>query len=157
MNIIVKGFKDQSIVTISELLAMIDVIPLHHKQSIKNIVYDPSRFYQRSYAQPKPLNRRVAAEYNRLPFSYVVVYKFTSKEQLRHMLYHEIGHHVYHHVLSSSQKKNWVTQLYASKNFISDYAKTNASEDFAETYSYFFHQPSLCAKFTDKYNFIKKI
>jgi Zn-dependent protease with chaperone function len=143
MRIIVKGFKDQSIVTIDQLLAMVEKIPLHHKQKIKNIVYDPSRFFQKSYVNPKPLNTNVAAQYNTMPWAFIVIYRFDTVKQLEHMLYHEIGHHVYNHVISSTQKKQWVTQIYPQKRFISDYAATNASEDFAETYAFYFHDNFL--------------
>lgn len=157
MRIVIKGFKDQTVVTIKELTDMIETIPLHHKQKIRNIVYDPTRFFQRSYVNPRPINTRVAAEYNTMPWAFVVVYRFDSKAQLRHMLYHEIGHHVYNYVLSSTQKKHWVTQIYPEKKFISQYASTNASEDFAETYSFFFHSPAKCRQFPHKYEFIKSI
>lgn len=157
MRIIVKGFKNQSIVTIEQLLSLVEKIPLTHKQKIKNIVYDPSRQWQRSYVVPKTVNTRVGAQYHTAPWAFIVIYQFNSIAELTHMLYHEIGHHVYQHVLTSSQKKHWVTQIYPQKKFISDYAATNANEDFAETYSFYFHDSARCRSFADKYHFIQQI
>lgn len=57
----------------------------------------------------------------------------------RQSIYHELGHDVYYHIIDDNDRKQW-KDLFNSgsgsiKDHVSNYAKTNESEDFAETFS----------------------
>ncbi|MFH1416153.1 MAG: cyclic nucleotide-binding domain-containing protein [Elusimicrobiota bacterium] len=57
---------------------------------------------------------------------------------------HEIGHNVFWNVLTDTQKQAWIELSGRSKDmndFVSNYAKTNYNEDFAETFMYFTTEP----------------
>lgn len=47
---------------------------------------------------------------------------------------HEIGHYVYFNKLSQSQRDEYEKLFAGSTVFVSDYARTNAQEDFAEMF-----------------------
>lgn len=51
-------------------------------------------------------------------------------------------------------KKKWVTEICRSAPFITLYASTNASEDFAETYASFVLQPEKLKQIPLKYQFM---
>lgn len=48
---------------------------------------------------------------------------------------HEYGHYVYYEKLSKEQRKEWRRISNLSEGYVSDYAMTNPSEDFAESYA----------------------
>jgi hypothetical protein len=75
-------------------------------------------------------------------------------DELRTKL-HETGHYVWYNRLSNSQRKEW-ERLHAVGNYVSEYAKTDALEDFAETYaSYMMGERSL--RYSRKFGFLRKI
>ncbi len=157
MKLIIKGFKKQNIIEIEDVIAVINQVPTHHKHGITTIVYDPGRFYQRSYYQTKPINYSASGEYNSIPIDHVIIYKFSSYTEFRHIVLHEIGHHVFKRIMSSVQRKTWVTEIYPNKDYVSSYAKTNAHEDFAECYASFYTNHESLRKISTKYHYIKKI
>ncbi|WP_199611741.1 hypothetical protein [Flocculibacter collagenilyticus] len=156
MNIVIKGFNKQQIIAIEQISATINKIPKHHLIGLECIVYDPQRFYQRSYVSPKTINYRASGQYDNSPINYISIYKFNSFDEFTHILHHEIGHHVYTKLLNSFERKQWVTQISSKYAYISDYAKKNAAEDFAECYAYFHLKPEQLKSLSTKYDFIRK-
>lgn len=156
MSLIIKGFKKQNIVSIDALTELIKRVPKTHLQGLNTVVYDPYRFYQRSYTQPRPVNYRVAGEYDSAPIDHIAIYKFRDRKEFSHILYHEIGHHVFKRCLDSVKRKEWVTKVYPNSEHVSEYAKTNASEDFAETYAFYITNPANLASLPDKLKFMQK-
>jgi hypothetical protein len=71
------------------------------------------------------------------PKRHIEIYPCTSQGQMKHAIYHEIAHFVYFNAISAVQRKNWVTKIYPRSSFVSDYAKINAAEDFAESYAFY--------------------
>lgn len=132
---LVKGFNKQIHVTSSQVVTQIKRIPTDHRKGVTAVVYDPSRFYQRSYVAPKSINYRAAAEYKNLPVDHILLYKFSSFEEFCHSLFHEFGHHVFYRILNSIQRKEWVTKVSPTGEYVTKYAQKNASEDFAESYA----------------------
>ena len=49
---------------------------------------------------------------------------------------HEYAHVIYHEVLSEQQRKEWDNLHYNTSYFVTQYSKTNPSEDFAESFAY---------------------
>jgi hypothetical protein len=156
MPLIIKGFKKQNIISIESVVESVAALPKLHIQGLSTVVYDPIRFYQRSYAQPRSINYRVKGEYGNTPIDHIVIYKFTHKDEFEHILYHEVGHHIFRRVLDSVKRKKWVTEIYPNSNHVSEYAKTNASEDFAETYAFYIKQRERLIDIPSKLAFLNQ-
>lgn len=64
--------------------------------------------------------------------------------QMEQTLTHEVGHNVYYN-LPPEARSAWDTLSGSSQpgQFVSDYAQTNAQEDFAETYASYIRDPEL--------------
>ena len=88
---------------------------------------------------------------------HILIYKFRTKEEFKHILYHEIGHHVFRHKLNSVQRKKWVTQVYPKSAHVSEYATTNANEDFAETYAFYVQNSIRVSAIPTKLEFMQKV
>ena len=156
MSLLIKGFKKQKTISIDEVVSAINELPKSHILGLTSVVYDPNRFYQRSYVTPKPINYGVAGEYNSGLVEHILIYKFKNKFEFKHILFHEIGHHVFRCHLNSTQRKTWVTGISPKSTYVSDYAKTNANEDFAESYAYYFTDQTYLANVsTSKLHFLK--
>ena len=154
----IKNFYKQNFVTDSEIIHAIKRIPNSHLKGLEYIVYDPERFFQRSYANPKPINHAALGQYNQLPKKFITIYKISSKEDFFHVLYHEVGHHIFNHALDSKLKVQWVNDVYKnSLFFVSEYAKRNAQEDFCESYAAFYCNQKKLLKDQLKFTFIKKL
>jgi len=157
MKLLIKGFAKQSIVRPEYVKTQLLRLPKAHIASIASVVYDPSRFFQRSYFVPKVVNYRTLGEYLTTPTNHVLVYHFKSVSEFQHILFHEVGHHVFRHVLNSTERKEWVTKLYPNTKYVTDYASTNASEDFAESYSIFWQEKHLLERIPKKFKFISSL
>jgi len=157
MPLVVKGFSKQNIISPAQIETAIIHLPKHHISSLECIAFDPSRFYQRSYADPRPINYAAAGEYSRLPINHILIFNFRSQNEFLHILYHEIGHHVFKHVLDSFQRKSWVMDVSRNGEYVTEYAKTNASEDFAECYSIYLSDRERLAPIQLKYKFIENL
>lgn len=157
MPIVLKDFHKQDIISLEDVSGLIESIPSHHLKGLKYVVYDPVRFYQRSYVQPSIPNRHIKGQYFSEMLDAVIIYEIEDKELFEHILFHEVGHYVFQRILSPEQKKHWVTNLYPSRVFVSNYAKTNAQEDFAESYAFYLRKQPFSFVLRAKYNFLSKI
>lgn len=154
-KIILKDFHLQNVISVDDITAVVKGIPSAHIAGVKTIAYDPTRYHQKSYYDPKPINYFVQGEYKIGPFEHILVYKFDNLQEFRHILFHEVGHHVFMKTLSSKDKKKWVFDVYPNSQHITEYSKSNAAEDFAESYAFFLHSPNKLKKIFKKYIFIK--
>ncbi len=157
MQTLIKGFSKQDIVSVDWIVATVKRVPRHHLRNITAIVYDPGRRFQRSYFNPKPVNYSARGQYDLSPVEHILVYRFETPAECQHILFHEIGHHVYNRVITSSLKKQWVTGIYPNSKHVSEYASTNASEDFAESYAFFYTNPKRLARIREKFKFIRQL
>jgi AAA+ ATPase superfamily predicted ATPase len=153
--LIIKGFKKQTLLSIEQIVEALTYIPKNHLRGITTLVYDPQRFYQRSYTTIKPINFKAVGEYETTPLNHILIYRFASHDEFRHILYHEVGHHVFKRYLDSVQRKRWVTQIYPNSTYVSSYAKTNAAEDFAESYASYIKKSPVLSAIPSKYKFIQ--
>lgn len=151
----VSGFELQNKVSVEQLKASISQIPDSHLANLQVIKYDPTRSIQRLRAfYNGGFTGTPAGEYLS-NYQSVVIYDFIDYDQFRHILFHEIGHFVFFRVISSFTKKEWVTQIYPNSLHISDYAKRNACEDFAESYAFYLNKPDQLANIPAKFHFMR--
>jgi hypothetical protein len=78
---------------------------------------------------------------------------------MEYTLTHEVGHNVYYN-LSPEQQQQWDTMSTSSKpdQYVSDYARTNEREDFAESYAHYVRAPEdLAEASSNKFAFMKDI
>jgi hypothetical protein len=128
--------------------------PIDSKSTTFLKEYDP--FTPRSYTQLRTVNYRAVGKYDSAPIDHIAIYKFKDKTELSHILYHEIGHHVFKRYLDSVKRKEWVTKVYPNSDHVSEYAKTNVSEDFAETYTFYIANPTSLVSIPSKLKFMQK-
>lgn len=79
-------------------------------------------------------------------------------DKMKETISHEVGHNVYWNVLSDGERETWNKLSESSDNteYVSDYAKTNEREDFAETYRAYMSDPELLKEVSDqKYAFMR--
>lgn len=135
----VKGFCKQRVFSSQQIIDAIAKVPKAHLEGLEYIVYDPERFFQRTYVEPRSINYKVLGQYSKAPKKFISIHAFNSKKEFYHILYHEIGHHVFNHILPSKKRVEWVCNIYPNSDFfVSNYASKNAQEDFCESYSCFF-------------------
>ena len=80
-----------------------------------------------------------------------------SRRELFHALFHELGHFVYFRIISSVDKKQWVTRIYKSAAPVSKYGSRNAAEDFAEAFSLTLLDVEAMRKWTAKNAYIRDV
>ena len=71
------------------------------------------------------------------------------------MLFHELGHFVYFRVISSFEKKQWVTEVHPVEEAVTRYGRRNAAEDFAEAFALYVQAPGELAGLPGKYRFMR--
>lgn len=158
LNLRVSGFARQQVVTVAQVVQAIDVLPGFHLEGLNKIVYAPEFFlfdpYEAYYLGAWGVRR---GEFNQRERA-VYVGEFQTRAQLHNILFHEIGHFVFFLIISSTVKKQWVTEVSRSADCITAYASRNTSEDFAETYSAFVQDPeSLKNLIPAKYEFMRDL
>ena len=93
----------------------------------------------------------------------ITVYRQTPEgtpdaEALKDTLAHEVGHHVHLKYLGPEERRGWLSLSgeRAPEQCVSDYARTNAYEDFAETYQGYTRRPEALQQINpDKYAFMR--
>ena len=149
VHVVVRGFKDQGLVSLAEIVAAVKRLPDLHLTGLRSIAYDPKkrlvnrlrmqRQYLRHYHQDLHATR--LGEYH-TNLGAIFIFRFSGKRQLFNTIYHEIGHHVYYRIMDGVQRKIWVNELFPNSEHVTEYAGRNASEDFAESYAYYQCRPS---------------
>lgn len=149
------GFWQQSLVSNEKIIEALERLPNGHIVGLREIEYDPARETQKFYAYYLKQFRSMSAKGEFLSDRRrVVVYDFESLQQFYHVLYHELGHYVFYQVLSSEQRKEWVTKLFKHYSSVTVYGSRNASEDFAESYAVMLTKPEDLKKISAKYRFM---
>ncbi|WP_143873785.1 hypothetical protein [Catenovulum sediminis] len=128
----IKGFRSQKI-TSKHIQVMLRQVPLTHLEGLQSIVYSPRMDFIKLGVQV-PLNCKGAyyPEYRA-----VVLHQLESYDEVQHVLLHEIGHYVFYSRISSFIRKEWVQNFSSYDAHVSEYARENASEDFAESYAFY--------------------
>lgn len=148
----IKEFDNYHSLSGEQVKKIIISLPLRHIANLQSIVYSPTSEFNRLGMQvPISCQGAFYPDYRS-----VVIHQELPLEQFKHVLFHEIGHYVFHTIIGSYLKKEWVTKISRSQEYISDYARTNSSEDFSECYS--FYAQKRFEKFsgvTPKLNFMR--
>lgn len=150
MQILIAGFESQKIVSRNEVIQALLKLPELHLRGIKVVRYDPNRVIATSmtWLMDEPMAPGTRGSYYQTDnFSAVVVWKFNSKAEFYHILYHEVGHYVFMQTLQQPARNQWMYDIRKQEpQTVSQYAKKNSREDFAESYAAFVtQQPSLNA------------
>lgn len=80
-----------------------------------------------------------------------------NREMMEHTLVHEVGHNVYYN-MGEQKISSWeqISSNSAPKQYVSNYARTNVREDFAESYATFVRDPILLQEVSpQKFAFMK--
>jgi hypothetical protein len=155
LNLKIAGFSRQSIVSISQIVQAIDLLPAFHLEGLREIVYAPD---WNPTLTPDPCSPRppgqVKGEFRQRERR-IIFFDFDSADLFYQVLYHEIGHFVFFLALNSKVKKHWVTEIYPRSACITPYGTVNASEDFAETYACYVRDPEALKQLPEKYAFMR--
>ncbi len=151
----IRGFSRQQIITLDEVTRAIDTLPRQHLGGIREIRYQDNHEYYAPNGEyllsTPPSTKGVFVPEQRA----ILIHSCTDSDEFLHILYHEIGHYVFHTVLNGAQRKTWVTELHPDTKTVTRYAKTNAGEDFAESYAHFVLDPKQLEKLYRKYRFMR--
>lgn len=156
LHLRITGFDLQSIITVNNIVEKINHIPTWHLAGLKEIRYDPNRetinlITKSPTRVESPNTKGIYLQGYRT----IAIYDFKSEKELFTILFHELGHYVYYTIINSIIKKKWVTEVHPVKKYVTNYARVNASEDFAECYAGFLLNPNNLVRIQQKYNFIR--
>jgi hypothetical protein len=148
----VHGFRHQELISIAMITDAIDRLPNAHIAKLTSISYEP-RMGQGPLGQYLYDQSELAGCYTKKNHR-ITIHRLVDEPLFLHTLYHEIGHHVFYEVLKPTPKKQWVTQIYPHSDHVSEYAKRNAAEDFAETYATYLLDNEKLLHYAKKYTFM---
>tara|TARA_B100000745_G_scaffold290707_1_gene229846 strand:- start:720 stop:1262 length:543 start_codon:yes stop_codon:yes gene_type:complete len=160
LHLLLRGCQHQHFFHVDELIELLDVLPDSHLAGVQYIEFKANTArrggaYVQNTVNWYQLNQPEHGYIPYRPKRYIEIYRCQSKEQLQHAMYHEIAHFVYFQVISARQRKDWVTNIYPGSSFVSQYAKTNAAEDFAESYVCYLGNGSMLQRVSpQKYHFL---
>lgn len=157
LNLQLTDFKQQDTVQLGTIVALIDRLPAFHLSQLREITYDPR---QLTLQRPEEAVERhipttakgIYLQHQRL----VAIFDTSNPAVFRHTLYHEIAHHVYFVVIGHGLKHAWVTSICRKDSFVSEYAATNAAEDFAESYVNYLLHPEQLEAIPLKHHFMQE-
>lgn len=152
LRVAITGFHKQALITIDSIKDAITKIPIDHLVGLTEITYSPRRDTLYPHMLP-PVNILGTYDANSQT---VNIADFKSPAEFFHTLFHEIGHFVYFRWLPQPIRFEWVQKNHKADGFISDYARTNASEDFAETYAFYILDKCALEKTPVKLNFFNR-
>ncbi len=157
----IRNFEESKVITDNEVQQYIlDTIPLHHLDHCRNIEY----VHIQGQVHSIPIAGNIIPVYRKI-FVYSIG-SLQNREYLLDTLVHEIGHNVHFNFRRNNFDLDvrWA-ELYRQsqdsfaikkQGFVSDYARTNKFEDFAESYETYVRNPRLLIAYNpDKYEFLR--
>lgn len=161
MRLLIANFDCQNIVSKAYVSKAIQRLPKAHYAGINVVRYDPKRTlaaaiscfeYKPVFPQAKGLY------YHEQELSVIIVFRFQTPDEFKHILYHEIGHYVFLRTLNQKQRDKWFYAIRPNEtNYVSANAKQNSREDFAETYAHYCTTSKHLFKIPLKTDFIHKM
>lgn len=155
VNIRLVGFLQYSNLDALKIAQLLEAIPASHLHLLEEIVFVPkttrwcAAFVVKKTGSPRSYVKKE---------NYIIeVYKNSDLDTIRWALYHEIGHFVFYKHLQPKLRKEWVSDLYKREGSVSEYAKRNGQEDFAESYACYICEPARLGKYKGKYNYMSKL
>lgn len=147
MRVQVLGFSRQSIVSTDYVLRTLQSLPEIHRKGIRLIRYDPQRDVARAintYLDPTMSPTVQGSFYHSDTLSAIIIWKFSTVAEFRHILFHEVGHYVFSNVLAQRERDVWFYEVRPKEGkTVTAYACKNAREDFAESYAVWFGDRDL--------------
>lgn len=157
VHLALRGFSQQNLVDVKVVAEMLNKLPARHLGGLDSITIFPNS------------NKKVKAAYRVKKTSswwekYVTtnrrieIYGVSTEDMFYWSMFHELGHFVMDMKLRSSDKKYWVVECHHQRGAVSEYAKRNAQEDFAETYACFLLDPQrLLMSDSKRFSYMKSI
>ncbi len=157
INIELWGFRDCPHASPMAVARAVQLLPPHHLEGLKKIAYSERALVRglRRWVR-LPGRSRQRGRYDQEEQA-INLHHCNDRQELFHTLFHELGHFVYFRVLSSYEKKHWVTELHRSEPPVSAYGRRNAAEDFAEAYALYVRDPQRLAERPRKYAFLSTV
>lgn len=156
IQLLLTNFHLQTTIDTNDIVALLKKCATFHLEGLQEILYDPLRQMQQPLLQARRyVPTHLKGQYLQHLHA-IVIYPFENRQEALHTIAHELGHYVFLHRLDSTLRKTWVTELYPGSEKISGYARTNAAEDFAESYAYFLLQPAQLRQLQAKYAFMQQ-
>ncbi|MCG8671617.1 MAG: putative zinc-binding metallopeptidase, partial [Pseudomonadales bacterium] len=151
----IMGFNAKASVNALWIAKQLELIPPQHLVHLNDIQYIPSR--RKWFAAFVTKKTGSPTSYVKKEHYSVEIYRSDNEQQLQWALYHEIAHFVFYKHLTPTLRKQWVTELYQQGGFVTDYAKTNGQEDFAESYACYLCDPQMLNRFPEKYLYMQQL
>lgn len=135
VNVLVKGFKQHPWMPPEAVATALDILPREHLSGLQVVQWDPRREVQQTLSaiNGHAIDPSVRAHYV-LNLKGIVLYHIANPRDFHQLLYHEIGHFVFYAHLTGELRHYWVGQVAPGEEPVTAYARTNASEAFAEAY-----------------------
>ena len=148
IKLAINGFNQQTMVTVPEIVKGLQRLPAFHLVKLAAILYDPDgkkrnsmKWHSVSFGiRPNPTGTRSLGSYRRSS-RLIFIMRMRDRADFFETLFHEIGHHVYYQILRGDPRFEWANERSPRERFVSAYAATNASEDFAESYAAYVTRP----------------
>lgn len=161
MRLLIADFDRQNIVSKNQVVQAVRRLPQRHYAGIKAIRYDPYRTLATYLAvlQNKPSSPRTKGLYYQdEELNVIVLFEFSTQAQFYHILYHEIGHYAFLRVLTQPERDQWLYTVRPNEpRFVSQEARQNAREDFAECYAAYCTRPEHLAHLPQKYTYFRDV
>jgi hypothetical protein len=156
INIELWGFRDCPLVKPRNIAEALQLLPPHQLEGLNKIAYEEHALVPGLTRWVRlPGRSRHRGRYDHSEQS-ITLHRCSGTEQLYHTLFHELGHFVYFRIISSVEKKQWVTQVYKKERPVTPYGRRNAAEDFAEAYALYVYDPQRLAERNLKYGFMRE-
>ncbi len=159
----ITNFGDSGVITDEQVQQYLrDTIPLSHLDHCRGIEY----VARRGAVHTTPIAGNIIPVYREI-YVYAIDPEVQGVENLLDTLIHEIGHNVNYNIRRDNfdldvqwaelHKQSKKTFTDAGLGFVSDYARTDKFEDFAESYLAYIHYPDILEfANVDKYEFMRQ-
>jgi hypothetical protein len=138
------GFHLQKKISANQIIRALTLLPGEHLVDLLCVKYDPFR------------DIKFAGWYD-LSQKGIVIFKFEDEWDFYQILYHEIAHHVFYRILTIDERYRWVNEISRSEGHVSNYARKNTHEDFAETYAQYICGPMWLFRMPRKFRFMNEV
>jgi len=155
---IITGFEKSSEMNNEDVQHYVEErIPLPHLNELTRIVYaDTYKTDDSQYIVGHIVLNPLTGKYDT-----VIIYRQPPdvddlRREIKVTIAHEIGHNVYFNVLDGATRAEWECLSASSRGYVTNYAKRNVEEDFAESYAIYIVDPELLRGLNpDKYAFLR--
>lgn len=151
----ITDFEASGLITNEEVETFLrDTIPLSHLDRCLKIKY----IVKTGDALTTPVSGRFIPVFRHISV-YLIARGYRSPQEILDTLLHEVGHNVHYNLrIDNLEMAGEWTMLYQQPEagYVSEYARTNEYEDFAESYLAYIRAPDLLLMYSPiKYDFIK--